>query len=130
MLDSNDNKLTLFRLALQRNAVCRLLLPAVNAVKIPLRGGEVLVADKFLHGSGVRSCLQLQGTKGVPARMVGDMFGDACRLYPLLSTVCIMQSLKPGNTGPFLELLSINASASSPIGLWIICLVFCIRVVI
>jgi len=99
LLDSNDNKLTLFRLALQRNAVCRLLLPAVNAVKIPLRGGEVLVADKFLHGSGVRSCLQLQGTKGVPARMVGDMFGDACRLYPLFEYCLYHAILETGKHG-------------------------------
>ena len=58
--DSKNNKLTLFCFAFQRDAVCRLLLPAVNAVKILLRGGEVLVTDKFLYGIGVCPCLKLQ----------------------------------------------------------------------
>ena len=57
----------LFCHAFQCDAVCRLLLPAVNAVKILLRSGEVLVTDKFLYSSGVRSCLQLQSTIGVAA---------------------------------------------------------------
>ena len=59
--------MTLFRLTFQCNAVCSLLLPAVNAVKIALCSGEVLMTDKFLNGSGVSSCLQLQGTKGMAA---------------------------------------------------------------
>lgn len=52
--------MTLFRLTFQRDAVCRLLLPAVNAVKVLLRCGEVLVTDKFLYGIGVCPCLKLQ----------------------------------------------------------------------
>lgn len=59
--------MTLFRLTFQCDSVCRLLLPAVNAVKILLRGGEVLMTDKFLYGSGVRSSFQLQGTICMPA---------------------------------------------------------------
>lgn len=70
-LDSNK---LLFRFAFQRDSVCRLLLPAVDAVKILLRGGEVPMTDKFLYGSGVRSGFQLQGTICMPARMVGDIF--------------------------------------------------------
>ena len=80
-LDSNK---LLFRFAFQRDSVCRLLLPAVDAVKILLRGGEVLMTDKFLDGIGVCPCLKLQRAEGVPARMVGDMFGDARCLHPLL----------------------------------------------
>ena len=59
--------MTLFRLTFQCDAVCRLLLPAVDAVKILLRGGEVLVTDKFLYGIGVCPCLKLQRAEGVAA---------------------------------------------------------------
>ena len=65
-LDSNK---LLFRFAFQRDSVCRLLLPAVNAVKILLRGGEVLVTDKFLYGIGVCPCLKLQRAEGVARKM-------------------------------------------------------------
>lgn len=46
--------------ALYRDAVCSILLPAVNAVKVLLRGGDVLVADKFLHGIDIRACMKLE----------------------------------------------------------------------
>ena len=88
--------MTLFRLTFQCDSVCRLLLPAVNAVKILLRGGEVLVTDKFLYGIGICPCLKLQRAEGVAARMVGDMLGDARCLYPLLKCCLCHAVLEAG----------------------------------
>ena len=53
--------------ALYRDAVCGILLPAVNTVKILLRGGDVLVSDKLLHGIDIRACVELERAEGVAA---------------------------------------------------------------
>ena len=53
--------------ALYRDAVCGILRPAVNTVKILLRGGDVLVAGKILHGIDIRACVELERAEGVAA---------------------------------------------------------------
>ena len=69
---------------LQRDAVDRLALALVSHVCIDLSGFHVLVSEHVLDGIDTRTCINLQGAKGMAGAVECDVLGDACCLQPVL----------------------------------------------